>query len=630
MPIHKKLRTPYIKPRTQGGTFYTFSSALEDIGLNINELRNKVSMSHYVLLNIPSFTGGTYDSEKVNVGDYSFAEILQNYGLNMETVLRNQPYYSFTESLTVSERVFWKMMSSKFGAEFEKIDGTDYWEETTGLIKGFGQITAGSQRTDAYGIYNETLIQIPSSYGRMRTLFKQVSDRNCHTTDANEIYECYSNNGYIENVDENDIDSETGLLPTGISATAMTDTNGGYTVDGNELMSVVFSLPELRDYFGDDTLTYDTMGIQATGIEEGEPVNSYEFNAILVYYSIYDTNGNTLATNAYGILLLNNAVASGSSFVFPTITKVKTTNTTTGNSYAFRINIKTSTVYSGDVVVHDESTGAYEMTTEFNDVIRNLGVAINTLKSNANLIASISDSNETIKKLAMKSLQKIDDIEKDINNLKKGSSRRIKAGTVIADTAQIGNLSGPIQFNSEKGTVLGGMNEEGFEYKKISTPVLWADDASAGALTTPILAAKNDVINFTNEGRNENFATFSAGKAFLNGDIFIPSNSSSEDSQSTELTDESTPDSGNMDAIFAGMAIYHDGNGGYRMTLPNLSDQAGAGIMLNSLYMPDSVNSDNPGNTNIYNLCNMLYLAMAEICILRKKVDELAPSESQL
>ena len=51
----KMLRTPLIKPRAQGGTFYTFASALEDIGLNINELGNKVMLSHYALLDLPPF-----------------------------------------------------------------------------------------------------------------------------------------------------------------------------------------------------------------------------------------------------------------------------------------------------------------------------------------------------------------------------------------------------------------------------------------------------------------------------------------------------------------------------------------------------------------------------------------------
>jgi hypothetical protein len=47
--------TPFVKRmRTQGGTFFSFTSALEDIGLNINERNNIVKMSHYALLNLPS------------------------------------------------------------------------------------------------------------------------------------------------------------------------------------------------------------------------------------------------------------------------------------------------------------------------------------------------------------------------------------------------------------------------------------------------------------------------------------------------------------------------------------------------------------------------------------------------
>ena len=46
--------TPFVKRmRTQGGTIYTFSSAVEDIGLNINERNNVVKVSNFALLNIP-------------------------------------------------------------------------------------------------------------------------------------------------------------------------------------------------------------------------------------------------------------------------------------------------------------------------------------------------------------------------------------------------------------------------------------------------------------------------------------------------------------------------------------------------------------------------------------------------
>ena len=114
----KMLRTPLIKPRVQGGTFYTFASALEDIGLNINELGNKVMLSHYALLDIPPFDANdmkvTADYSLYNTNDSSnagkniFADSFQNYVLNMETVVRNHYLYDFSNAITVSERIFWK------------------------------------------------------------------------------------------------------------------------------------------------------------------------------------------------------------------------------------------------------------------------------------------------------------------------------------------------------------------------------------------------------------------------------------------------------------------------------------------------------------------------------------------
>jgi len=49
-------KTPFIRPlQVQGGTFYTFSSAAEDLALTFNNTVNKFRFSKYVLLNIPEF-----------------------------------------------------------------------------------------------------------------------------------------------------------------------------------------------------------------------------------------------------------------------------------------------------------------------------------------------------------------------------------------------------------------------------------------------------------------------------------------------------------------------------------------------------------------------------------------------
>jgi hypothetical protein len=49
-------KTPYIRPiAVQGGTFYTFSSAAEDLSLTFNNSLKKFTFSRYALLKIPDF-----------------------------------------------------------------------------------------------------------------------------------------------------------------------------------------------------------------------------------------------------------------------------------------------------------------------------------------------------------------------------------------------------------------------------------------------------------------------------------------------------------------------------------------------------------------------------------------------
>ena len=54
-------KTPYIRPiAVQGGTFYTFSSAAEDLTLTFNNSLKKFSFSKYALLKIPEMGSPTY------------------------------------------------------------------------------------------------------------------------------------------------------------------------------------------------------------------------------------------------------------------------------------------------------------------------------------------------------------------------------------------------------------------------------------------------------------------------------------------------------------------------------------------------------------------------------------------
>ena len=220
-----KIKTPIIRPlRTKGGTLYTFSSAVEDIGLNINESYNKVRLSHYALLDIPNgdeismddnYNEKNYRINKFNVFsmpgamwermgidaknnndgynggmtetvNQQIAQSFLSYALNMETVIRNSGKYDYTTSLSTSERIFWKWLKETGAIRWTYNDEDNgYFREDTNdvnyksVVKSFGKIDAMSQRSSDYGMYNEVFVNVPSSFGYINPIFfKRVEDKN--------------------------------------------------------------------------------------------------------------------------------------------------------------------------------------------------------------------------------------------------------------------------------------------------------------------------------------------------------------------------------------------------------------------------------------------------------------------
>lgn len=424
--MSKKLRTPIIKPRTQGGTFYTFGSAIEDIGLNINEKSSRVELTHYALIDIPEFdkqdvcANESY-SNVSNPGDMLFAESFQNYALNFETVVRNKNEYNFAINKTCSEKIFWKWLfkiSKKSLLDFKK-EGDLYTDDSNNpIVKAFGQISAGSQRTDDYGIYNETFVQIPSSYGQMKCFFKVDQDEN-----YNKKMSSFNANTLIENIKDDEINvSNSTLKNTGLSALSILDNYDEctYNISGDndmDFFGIEFDLNKIASHYGTNSISYDDLGFG--GYNDDMPT-SFSFNAILIYYSIFDANSNNaLATNLYGIYIIDKAQdVTGTKYKFASLEKRKTTQQETGTSFSFRLNIKPTSAYSGDVEVIDNSTTAFSMATDFNDVLRNLNSAIRSLASNTKLIYDISRDNTAVKNLATQALDKVNDLENTINSLK--------------------------------------------------------------------------------------------------------------------------------------------------------------------------------------------------------------------
>lgn len=135
--------TPFIRPlQTQGGTFYSFSSAAEDLSFTFNNSVNKFKFSKFALLNIPDINNGDtlgnsiklnapdsafidfatgayniYDASNANI---NFSQSFQSYCLNLESTILSATDYDSSLKQTVAERVFFKWLKEIAGIRFQQ------------------------------------------------------------------------------------------------------------------------------------------------------------------------------------------------------------------------------------------------------------------------------------------------------------------------------------------------------------------------------------------------------------------------------------------------------------------------------------------------------------------------------
>ena len=486
--------TPFVKRmRTSGGTIYVFSSATEDIGLNINEKNNDVRISHFALLNIPSIQNPSNINENrfnlyaidgaleyANAGDIKdgrvlIAESFQNYALNFEANLLNQATYDATLQRTVSERVFWKWLKET-GAIRWANPSNGYWmeaEDSDGslgyntVVKYVGLVSAGNVRSDSFGTYNETYIMVPTSHGQMEAYFEQTEDTNYyHGMEIGGLGENIlgretwlqphpdglSYRGFYDFVDSStQVGSNPYLLYYDASPgwwytaegreplqkkTYMTDTSaylttgiydvslkieGPSTVEFKrslvDCMGLVLDLNKLRTIYGDDNLTFDSMATGDNAIND-----RFEFNAVLVYYSVYNAVQDTvLATNLLGILFLDapsgtSQLISGDGILIPSLEKIQSTTGGFGTSYALRLNIKTDNMLddTGAIIVDAPPSDIFEA-ENWNLAFAELGKAVNILTRNNSVLNYISDQYVTLQSNQTQMLNSLTTLQAQVN-----------------------------------------------------------------------------------------------------------------------------------------------------------------------------------------------------------------------
>ncbi len=422
-------KTPLLqKLRDVGGTLYVFPSATEDIGLNLQSTTTGVAMSHFALLNIPELSiekclkETTHTNISAQNGNEALAMSLQNYAMNFETYLTNRDEYNYQKLETVSEKVFWHWAMhvgilnpaniSNASTRNQDVyienaynaDGDVATQDNT-VLKCFGSIDAGNQLSSEFGMFNETYINIPTSWGAGPVYLKRTDSDNFKL--GTQYY--INNADHLEGRgDENAYYSYTSgqdypffdFIESDNHEYIIDKTNDGFEIlkDLNQIQTVS------RNRFGKDDLIFDSYDDINIDVENNLNVDQeFQFNAILLYYSVYDQDDLVkipYATNLFGVIFLDGARfkdGESSTFYIPPITKRKSTTKQFGNSYSFRVNLKTMSVYDNtDAIIQDNTTISGVNAVEFSDAISNMNRAIDIMNSNLTTTMKIQDQYASI------------------------------------------------------------------------------------------------------------------------------------------------------------------------------------------------------------------------------------------
>lgn len=411
--------------RKQGGTLYTFSSAARDLTKVFTDDRYKFSFSHFACLNLPDIkndlSDGTKGEEKgmyigrltkeelvtpgktmeenfhiehPNHSDHSIfkdeecinillAENLQNYVLNFETAILNgmgdNDDYNLKQTRTVSERVFFNWLQKIGAIKFKDVNdeerylNVDTWVEDEDEFKNktvqyIGKIDAINTVNVCGDSYDEIYLHIPGSVGGSNDVkFFAINDENY----IDKIYKC--NSEYIIGRNEG---SER---PYNLSLKAIYDNDSEKEYYGDAGYCIDFRETSYGDYTNKNNIM----------LMNEESTYDFEFNCVLIYYTISDSDGNNSVTNLYGVLFLeeikpintdddydyNEVLSRGYIQRYPKIAGGYTGN---GNSYALKVDLKIDTLPDRTMVareyvdVNDDYAGAIEIYTKAMLQIQNL------------------------------------------------------------------------------------------------------------------------------------------------------------------------------------------------------------------------------------------------------------------
>lgn len=396
-------------------------------------------MSHYALLNIPTIDKSKYLCDYDAIADdpnLAISMSLQNYMMNFETLLTNREDYNYQDLSTISEQAFWHW-ALKVGiineADFTKVNDSSIYTETDKLnkvIKCFGAIDAGNTLSTEFGMFNETYINVPTSYGAGPVYFEVTDTDNYH---INREYQDYTPTYLEGRTDKNAYYSYTNGQDYPFLDN--NDTKYSYETKAFDGLKLVKEIPYIQKYINDEysegknnliITSYDDINIDVNN--DFNLASKFDFNAILLYYSVYDQDDmvkTPYATNLFGIIFLDGVRTLSDNeeqlYIAP-LEKRKSSTTAFGNSYSFRVNLKTMSVYDNtDAVIQDNTTMSSIAAVDFSDALSNLNQAVDILNSNNQLVQQIQNKYAAILQFYDELQSKIDDLSTCLSAYLKGT-----------------------------------------------------------------------------------------------------------------------------------------------------------------------------------------------------------------
>ena len=461
------------------------------------------------------FTGGLTSDRNVDL-----AQSLQNYALNFESLVLDDANYDTSLKHGVAERIFFKwlketgairfrdalageaaptVMTPRFVEEDPANTGAVQYQKVVQFIGDIDVINNVEKGGDSY---TEIYIYVPTQVGNTPTvLFKTTADANyspgmsikgsgsyIHGRDINTTHPegldfraYYDVKGQVNWTDP-DADWMNDPYPQAITdsyftePTTFTDSTNAdikkYPGDYNNpsgFSGVAYRRTKLDgieiDFEPNDyaAIVADPTVQNIMGYNSTDKASNFEFNAVLVYYDLYDVSDPlNRSTNLYGILLLDNITPTVNGGYIQRTPKYKPNPLTgeNGNSYGFKLNLRidASVLTTGvSSIVNEYSTFS---TGQFVEAVAQLQESVKFFESQELKFAELNTrvsalENRTTTIADVQSLStKVDTLETNLQNARLNYS----SSTALVDminkiNLQLGDLvTGKVSVNLQYNT----------------------------------------------------------------------------------------------------------------------------------------------------------------------------------